>query len=123
MPNPLEGFDGLPILGPEPAGELEVSFVGSLMLKALFSAYCPDRRLLRRSNGAEMSISLSPSGVNRTGSVALASELGTYNSSTTVERIIGTPYKGFITSEIAQAGISGGSARKARVTGPTLPPR
>jgi len=39
--------------------------------------------------------------VNRTGSVALASELGTYNSSTTVERIIGTPYTGFITSEIA----------------------
>jgi len=61
--------------------------------------------------------------VNRTGSVALASELGTYNSSTTVERIIGTPYTGFVTSEIAQAGISGGSARKASVTGPTLPPQ
>ena len=64
-----------------------------------------------------------PSGVNRTGSVALASELGTCDSSTTLERNHWNPYTGFVTSEIAQAGISGGSARKAIVMGPALPPQ
>jgi len=38
LPIELEGFDGLPILGPAPAGELKVGFLGSLMLNAFVSA-------------------------------------------------------------------------------------